>query len=108
MGRPVEIDVALLERMWREGETAQAIAAELGCAVCQVFYWRRKLNLPNHPHRGRIPGTRIRRATATPMPAVAVCRKCGFRMGKEGHPRCGISRDSQAVPSFPLYPQKAS
>jgi hypothetical protein len=108
MGRPVEIDVALLERMWREGETAETIAAELGCAVCQVFYWRRKLGLPRHEKQSPVIA-RERRHAERPLPfRVSACSRCGFRMGPEGHPKCSGPHfsDRTAIPRLGAYPSR--
>jgi hypothetical protein len=52
-GRPPEIDVPLLERLWQRGERIDVIARRVACSRAQVFYWRAKLNLPRRVGRGQ-------------------------------------------------------
>ena len=84
-GRPPEVNVGRLERLWRHGLTARAIARELGCCPAQVFYWRNKLGLPRHRNTAASEPDRVIRPVSV---FTATCPACGARMGPAGHPDC--------------------
>jgi hypothetical protein len=98
-----DVPWAEIEGRRARGERAVHLAVEYGISANTIYKRVVRADLPRKRKLCREPV----QPQPLELPPLRSCDVCGFRCDADGHPGC-ISRVSPAVPSFPLYPQKAS